>query len=105
MDDFDPQRRRDLFEMNAGEVAAVIMLSEANRFVWPGPDMRPLRNEDISSVALGLLPYNLAEEIRLKFIAYLKAAARKSSQEQTENTTLRLIRHNPAAACVQLAVA
>ena len=50
-----------------------IMLSEANRFVWPGPDLRPLRNEDISSVALGLLPYNLAEEIRLKFIADLKA--------------------------------
>ena len=50
-----------------------VMLSEANRFIWPGPDLRPLRNDDIASVAFGQLPYNLIEEIRLKFIAHLKA--------------------------------
>lgn len=50
-----------------------VMLSEANRFIWPGPDLRPLRNNDIASVALGQLPYNLIEEIRLKFFAHLKA--------------------------------
>ncbi len=50
-----------------------VMLSEANRFVWPSPDLRPLHGEDAASVAYGLLPYRLSEEIRQKFIAYLKA--------------------------------
>jgi len=50
-----------------------VVLTEANRFVWPGPDLRPSAPGDASSVAYGLLPYALFEEIRLKFIAALKA--------------------------------
>ena len=50
-----------------------VMLSEANRFHWPGPDLRPARNDDIGSIAFGQLPYKFAEEIRLAFIAHLKA--------------------------------
>jgi hypothetical protein len=50
-----------------------IMLSEANRFLWPGPDLRPLPGADASSAALGLLPYKFAEEIRLRFLAQIKA--------------------------------
>ncbi len=49
-----------------------VILSEANRFVWPGPDLRPLRNEAIEGVVYGTLPYALAEEIRLKFIENIK---------------------------------
>jgi len=49
-----------------------VVLTEANRFVWPGPDLRPLRPGDAQSTAYGPLPYRLAEEIRLKFIAALK---------------------------------
>ncbi len=48
-------------------------LTEANRFLWPGPDLRPARGEDAASVAYGLLPYGLSEEIRRRFIAYIKA--------------------------------
>lgn len=50
-----------------------VVLDEANRFVWPGPDLRPLRAGDAGSVAYGLLPYAVMDEIRLRFIALLKA--------------------------------
>lgn len=52
-----------------------VVLAEANRFIWPGPDLRPLRPGDVQSTAYGLLPYGLFEEIRLKFIAALKGQA------------------------------
>lgn len=50
-----------------------IVLTEANRFVWPGPDLRPARPGDTASVAFGLLPYRLYEEIRGKFLALVRA--------------------------------
>jgi hypothetical protein len=50
-----------------------VVLTEANRFVWPGPDLRPFSPGDPASVAYGQLPYALLERIRLKFIAALKA--------------------------------
>jgi len=49
------------------------IITEANRFAWPGPDLRPARANDSGSVAYGLLPYGLAEEIRLKFLTLMKA--------------------------------
>ena len=49
-----------------------VILAEANRFTWPGPDLRPLRPTDAQSVAYGSLPYALFDHIRLKFIAALK---------------------------------
>ena len=49
-----------------------VVVAEANRFAWPGPDLRPLRPGDAQSTAYGPLPYGLFEEIRLKFIAALK---------------------------------
>jgi hypothetical protein len=52
-----------------------VVLSEANRFVWPGPDLRPTQPGNAASVAFGQLPYGLFETIRLKFIAALKARA------------------------------
>jgi hypothetical protein len=52
-----------------------VVLAEANRFTWPGPDLRPLRSGDAQSAAYGPLPYGLFEEIRHKFIAALKSQA------------------------------
>ena len=49
-----------------------VVLSEANRFVWPGPDLRPATRGDAASVTYGLLPYKLIDEIRRKFIGLLK---------------------------------
>ncbi len=50
-----------------------VILSEANRFRWPGPDLRPAVPGDAASVAYGQLPYRLFEEIRLKFIARVRS--------------------------------
>lgn len=50
-----------------------IVLSEANRFIWPGPDLRPVTPGDAASVAYGLLPFALFEEVRMKLIAAIRA--------------------------------
>ena len=44
-----------------------VVLTEANRFVWPGPDIRMRESGDPASVAYGLLPRSLAREIIKKF--------------------------------------
>jgi hypothetical protein len=50
-----------------------IILSEANRFVWPGPDLRPLKDQGADSVALGFLPPSLFRQVRDKFLALAKS--------------------------------
>ena len=55
-----------------------VVLAEANRFTWPGPDLRPLQPGAAQSVAYGPLPYGLFEDIRLKFIAALKGQTVKA---------------------------
>ena len=50
-----------------------IMLTEANRFLWPGPDLRPATPGDLASVAYGLLPKGLYEQVRRGLIAGIKA--------------------------------
>jgi hypothetical protein len=49
-----------------------IVLTEANRFLWPGPDLRPSQSGNPASVAYGSMPYGLFEDIRQKFIDALK---------------------------------
>jgi mRNA-degrading endonuclease toxin of MazEF toxin-antitoxin module len=41
-----------------------IVLTDANRFIWPGPDLRPRIPGDAASVACGLLPAALFREVR-----------------------------------------
>jgi hypothetical protein len=41
-----------------------VVLSEANLFSWPGPDLRPAVNGDLSTIAYGLLPRSLFYETR-----------------------------------------
>jgi uncharacterized protein YifN (PemK superfamily) len=50
-----------------------IVLSEANRFLWPGPDLRMAKPGDPSSVVYGYLPANFFETVRTRFIAAAKA--------------------------------
>lgn len=50
-----------------------IVLMEANRFVWPGPDLRPAAQNQIDSIAYGLLPKALFEQMRQSFVALLKS--------------------------------
>jgi len=46
-----------------------IMLTESNEFLWPGPDLRRVRDGDDSTVAYGFFPPNLFLIIRKRFIA------------------------------------
>lgn len=46
-----------------------IVITEANEFTWPGPDLRRVPNDDASTVAYGFLPPALFERVRLSFIA------------------------------------
>ena len=50
-----------------------IVLSEANRFQWPGPDLRPVPGDKDANVAYGLLPAGLYDLIRTKWLAAFDA--------------------------------
>jgi hypothetical protein len=49
-----------------------IVLTEANRFIWPGPDLRPV-GPNLETVAYGLLPHTFFNQVRDRFVAILKA--------------------------------
>ncbi len=46
-----------------------IVLTEANRFVWPGPDLRPAIPGDATSVLYGELPGNFFRKVRERWLA------------------------------------
>ncbi|WP_040622479.1 hypothetical protein [Rhodovulum sp. PH10] len=49
-----------------------VVLSEANDFIWPGPDLRPAVSGDPSSVAYGFLPPGFFRVLRERLIARRK---------------------------------
>lgn len=51
-----------------------IVIREANRFRWPGPDVRPLPGQGLESAILGPLPRTLYVKVRDRFIARWKRA-------------------------------
>ena len=50
-----------------------IVVTEANRFLWPGPDLRPHVGAGAESVALGFLPPSLLRQVRERFLALAKS--------------------------------
>ncbi|MCF8706997.1 hypothetical protein [Rhizorhapis sp. SPR117] len=46
-----------------------IILSEANRFSWPGPDLRPIAGDETGRVDYGLLSAALYDRVRTKWLA------------------------------------
>ena len=46
-----------------------IVITEANEFMWPGPDLRPIPGGDASSIAYGPLPPRLFAHVRDKLLA------------------------------------
>jgi len=60
-----------------------IILTESNRFVWPGPDLRPLTPGEPTSVVHGELPRALFEQMREKWLA-LFAERKTQGVERTE---------------------
>jgi hypothetical protein len=45
-----------------------VVLTEANDFIWPGPDLRPAVNGDPSSVAYGVLPPGFMRVLRERLL-------------------------------------
>ena len=58
--------------LNLDDDQSWIVLSEANLFGWPGPDLRPAVNGDLTTVVYGLLPDSLFHQIRDRFVAALR---------------------------------
>lgn len=50
-----------------------IVLTEANRFFWPGPDLRSFQTEAGNSVVYGPLPRRLFLEVRDRFVQLARA--------------------------------
>ena len=50
-----------------------IVLTEANRFAWPGPDLRLAQPGNLDSVAYGLLPRTLFKEVTAKLADAISA--------------------------------
>ncbi len=50
-----------------------VVLSEVNRFTWPGPDLRPISRQKPGQFAYGDLPPRLFEQIKARFIAVARA--------------------------------
>ena len=46
-----------------------IVIDEANRFSWPGPDLRPVPGGESGAVVYGLLPESLYNLVREKWLA------------------------------------
>jgi hypothetical protein len=57
------------------EARSWIVVSEVNRFVWPGPDLRPVSRSEPDRFAYGLLPPSLFQTVRQKLLA--SAAAQR----------------------------
>jgi hypothetical protein len=54
-----------------------IVLTEANRFAWPGPDLRPVARDDASSIAYGTLSHRFLAEVLARFIELADARRTK----------------------------
>ncbi len=54
-----------------------VILTEANRFAWPGPDLRPV-GDNPDSVAYGLLPQAFFNQMKERFVAILRAGQAKA---------------------------
>jgi hypothetical protein len=52
-----------------------IVLTEANRFFWPGPDLRPFETKTGNSVVYGLLSRRLFLEVRDRFVNLARAGS------------------------------
>ena len=51
-----------------------VVLTEANRFFWPGPDLRMTRPGDAESVLYGILPNAFYERVRMAFLQKIRVA-------------------------------
>ncbi len=76
-----PQRADDAVELplaakqslGLDDARSWVVVTELNRFVWPGPDLRPVPPGEESRFDDGLLPPGLFRTIRERFLACARA--------------------------------
>jgi hypothetical protein len=76
-----PQRAGDAVELppvvkrrlGLDDARSWVVVTEVNRFVWPGPDLRPLAPPESGRFDYGLLPPGLYRSIRERFLACARA--------------------------------
>jgi hypothetical protein len=73
-----PTKRR----LGLDEDRSWIVVAEANRFTWPGPDLRPARLGETTTVVHGELPADIFRRVRERWLAL--SAARRSLVTRTE---------------------
>jgi hypothetical protein len=49
-----------------------VVLSEYNRFVWPGPDLRPISRTNNDQYDYGFLPPKLFDQLKIKMLEQIK---------------------------------
>ncbi len=59
-----------------------IIIAEANRFTWPGPDLRPMKSGETSTVVYGELPADLFRKVRDTWLA--SSTARQAIVTRTD---------------------
>ena len=60
------------------EARSWVIVSEANQFSWPGPDLRPAKRGDLSSIVYGHIPFGLFETIKKAYVADIRARRTKA---------------------------
>ena len=83
-----PQDPNDALEIPAAtkerlgldEERSWVVLTEANDFIWPGPDVRPAISGDPSSIAFGFLPPKFMAALRHRLEALYRAKKAKVTQ-------------------------
>lgn len=50
-----------------------VVVNEVNRFVWPGPDLRPVSREQPDRFDYGMLPPGLFRQVRTRLMACARA--------------------------------
>ena len=68
--------------LNLDDDRSWVILEEANRFIWPGPDLRPMKSGNMTTVVYGELPADLFRKIRERWLAL--SASRRSVVTRTE---------------------
>lgn len=64
-------------KLGLGSARSWIVIDEANRFTWPGPDLRPVSGRDVSTVAYGMLPPGFFKHVRDAFLErFLRQSAK-----------------------------
>jgi hypothetical protein len=53
--------------------ASWIVADEVNRFIWPGPDLRPVSSQEPDRFDYGFLPEDTFDELRDKIVAVFRS--------------------------------